>query len=113
MLSNHVLKPFSGGSLVPRHLGREVIFDWSSSFQGSHGQNIQWAAFFSDVEHEILPVTSGHRITLTYNLYYEEERSSSIPVVSPFYNYLATRIKNIKNVTRCRDSRSAKSIETR
>ena len=25
----------------------------------------------------------------------------------------STRIKNIKNVTRCRDSRSAKSIETR
>jgi len=24
-----------------------------------------------------------------------------------------TRIKNIENVTRCRDSRSAKSIETR
>jgi len=30
--------------------------------------------------------------------------------VSPLLN---TRIKNIKNVTRCRDSRSAKSIETR
>jgi len=27
--------------------------------------------------------------------------------------YKITRIKNIKNVTRCRDSRSAKSIETR
>jgi len=27
--------------------------------------------------------------------------------------YMLTRIKNIKNVTRCRDSRSAKSIETR
>jgi len=26
---------------------------------------------------------------------------------------VATRIKNIKNVTRCRDSRSAKTIETR
>jgi len=26
---------------------------------------------------------------------------------------ICTRIKNIKNVTRCRDSRSAKSIETR
>ena len=25
--------------------------------------------FFSDVEHEVLPVTQGHRITLTYNLY--------------------------------------------
>jgi len=28
-------------------------------------------------------------------------------------DYNTTRIKNIKNVTRCRDSRSAKSIETR
>ena len=27
--------------------------------------------------------------------------------------YIYTRIKNIKNVTRCRDSRSAKSVETR
>jgi len=26
---------------------------------------------------------------------------------------IITRIKNIKNATRCRDSRSAKSIETR
>ena len=28
-------------------------------------------------------------------------------------HFIMTRIKNIKNVTRCRDSRSAKSIETR
>ena len=27
---------------------------------------IKWAAFYSDVEHEILPVTEGHRVTLTY-----------------------------------------------
>ena len=35
-----------------------------------------WAAFFSDVEHEVLPVTSGYRVTLTYNLYYS---APSIP----------------------------------
>jgi len=29
------------------------------------------------------------------------------------YTYIATRIKNIKNVTGCRDGRSAKPIETR
>ena len=30
---------------------------------------IQWAAFFSDCEHEVLEVTAGERVTLTYNLY--------------------------------------------
>jgi hypothetical protein len=30
---------------------------------------VQWAAFYSDCEHEVLEVTAGHRITLTYNLY--------------------------------------------
>ena len=84
---------FTGGSLVTRHLGQEVIFDWSSSFQGSDSQNIEWAAFFCDVEHEILPVKSGHRITLTYNLYYAEERPSTFPIVSPFYRYLQEALK--------------------
>ena len=55
-----------GGQLVLRHQGRETIFDWS----GEKGRNsIQWAAFYSDCEHEVLEVTAGERITLTYNLY--------------------------------------------
>lgn len=55
-----------GGQLVLRHQGRENVFDWS----GEKGQDaIQWAAFYSDYEHEVLEVTSGHRLTLTYNLY--------------------------------------------
>ena len=37
--------------------------------------------------------------------------SRPFPKAEVFLVY--TRIKNIKNVTRCRDSRSAKSIETR
>ena len=86
---------FSGGALVTRHLGQEVVFDWSHSFQGSDcNQNIQWAAFFSDVEHEILPVTSGHRITLTYDLYYAKERPSAFPVLGPFQHYLQEALKN-------------------
>lgn len=56
----------NGGQLVLRHQGREQVFDWS----GGKGRNtIQWAAFYSDCEHEVLEVTSGHRVTLTYNLY--------------------------------------------
>ena len=58
---------FTGGSLVTRHQGQEVTYDWSSP---ASDPVIQWAAFFSDVEHEILPVTNGYRVTLTYNLYH-------------------------------------------
>ncbi len=52
---------FTGGALVTRHQGREVTFDWSSSPDATH-----WAAFCSDVELEVLPVTSGHQILLVY-----------------------------------------------
>jgi hypothetical protein len=55
-----------GGQLVLRHRGRETVFDWS----GEKGATaIQWAAFYSDCEHEVLDVTAGERVTLTYNLY--------------------------------------------
>lgn len=50
-----------------RHQGREQVFDWSGDKKGRNA--IQWAAFYSDCEHEVLEVTSGHRVTLTYNLY--------------------------------------------
>jgi hypothetical protein len=33
----------------------------------------QCVAFFTDCEHEILPVKSGYRVTLTYHLFYGDE----------------------------------------
>lgn len=53
-----------GGQLQVRHKGQEVTYDW-----GSHKDQISWAAFYSDCEHEVLEVKSGYRLTLTYNLY--------------------------------------------
>lgn len=49
-----------------RHSGREVTFNWASD----KASTLQWAAFFSDCEHEVLEVTKSHRLTLTYNLYW-------------------------------------------
>ena len=49
-----------------RHNGRSIEFDWS----GPAPESIQWAAFYSDCEHEVMHLTFGHRVTLTYNLYY-------------------------------------------
>ncbi|KAJ5818509.1 hypothetical protein N7474_004100 [Penicillium riverlandense] len=73
---------FKGGDLLVRHHGKEVVFDWSSHSTDA----IQWAAFYSDREHEIKTVSDGERITLTYNLYVTEPVGGSIPpniVVDP------------------------------
>jgi len=49
------------------------VFDWSTSSSSSEDRNaVRWCAFYSDCEHEVLPVTAGHRITITYNLYISE-----------------------------------------
>ncbi|RSL63556.1 hypothetical protein CEP54_005155 [Fusarium duplospermum] len=55
-----------GGQLVVRHRHNQVKFDWGPK----SADNIQWGAFFSDCEHEVLQVTEGHRMTLTYNLFW-------------------------------------------
>ncbi|KAI9873288.1 MAG: hypothetical protein M1830_000577 [Pleopsidium flavum] len=60
----------SGGELVVRHVGSTIKFDWST--RNTNSNCIQWAAFYSDCEHEVLEVKSGHRLTLTYNLYLRE-----------------------------------------
>ena len=72
---------FTGGALVTRHQDRQVTFDWSSSPNATH-----WASFFSDVEHEVLPVTSGHRVTLTYNLYH------SAPISPQLHDVTSTKL---------------------
>ncbi|KIO20675.1 hypothetical protein M407DRAFT_81297, partial [Tulasnella calospora MUT 4182] len=46
---------FSGGELI--------LSDIASTF------NLPWVFFYSDVEHEILPVASGHRLTLAYDIF--------------------------------------------
>ena len=89
---------FSGGALVTRHQGREVRFDWSSSPQKPM-QKVSWAAFFSDVEHEVLPVTDWYRLTLTYNLYCEGNKLQNVTPTanitnSPFYHELRAAVSN-------------------
>lgn len=54
-----------GGELAVRHDERTEAFDWAKK---SGESSIQWAAFYSDCEHEVFEVKSGHRVTLTYNL---------------------------------------------
>ncbi|WP_169813373.1 2OG-Fe(II) oxygenase [Nocardia vaccinii] len=54
---------FEGGELVVEHRGEQVVD------QGAPGRmDLGLVAFYTDCEHEVLPVTLGHRISLTYNL---------------------------------------------
>ncbi|KAH8110520.1 hypothetical protein DFH11DRAFT_1514322 [Phellopilus nigrolimitatus] len=62
--------PHEGGSLVLRHEGKEWSFDSAKVLAEQLSPSIGYVAFFSDVEHEVLPVKSGHRVTITYNLYF-------------------------------------------
>jgi len=64
--------PFSGGGLVLRH-GSIRRFEWETADSFGFGQRddtypVQWAAFYTDVDHEIEPVTDGTRVTLTWLL---------------------------------------------
>jgi hypothetical protein len=61
--------PHSGGELVFRHGEREWTFDGSSLISSQSSPSIAYIAFYSDVEHEVLRIASGHRITVTHNLY--------------------------------------------
>lgn len=67
---------YTGGALVVRQNGHEVCFDWSQT------PSLQWAFLYSDCEHEVLPVTSGHRITIQYNIFDTPADISSGPVVA-------------------------------
>ena len=63
-----------GGDLLLRHRGREWIFNSGKALAGAANDqlSIGYVAFFSDIEHEVAPVTSGYRVTLTYNLYFDD-----------------------------------------
>ena len=86
---------FTGGELIVRHNKQEIKYDWSSTASGT-SSTLHWAAFFSDVEHEVLPVSEGYRVTLTYNLSYHSKASDLTFDVKTysFYKLLQAALSN-------------------
>ncbi|KAI4524222.1 hypothetical protein K525DRAFT_281808 [Schizophyllum commune Loenen D] len=74
--------PHEGGALVLREDGREWTFDYAAEI--ANATKIAYVAFFGDIEHEVLTVKTGYRVTLTYNLYFDAApkpaRSESKPI---------------------------------
>jgi hypothetical protein len=60
---------FLNGKLVLRHRGVVQKFDWGHAIQVQKKPNqLHWAAFFGDVDHQIERIWGGARVTLTYLL---------------------------------------------
>ncbi|KAH9831417.1 uncharacterized protein C8Q71DRAFT_302952 [Rhodofomes roseus] len=59
-----------GGTLTFRHKGGQWAVDSGKLVSEQAGPCVVYAAFYSDVEHEVLPVKTGCRVTVTYNLYF-------------------------------------------
>ena len=90
--------PHEGGALLLRRPGHEWIFDSGQALAANRDKaqpSIGYVAFFSDIEHEVAPVTSGHRITLTYILYFDDgEPVSANDAVTKHFNPPQPAIKD-------------------
>ncbi|SJL14401.1 uncharacterized protein ARMOST_17857 [Armillaria ostoyae] len=87
-----------GGSFILRQDGQEWTFDAEKMLADSTREApvISHVAFYSDIEHEVLPVTSGVRVTLTYNLYLEDiPRSVAKTPSNPTTDVLKTALQNL------------------
>ena len=62
-----------GGALLLRHRGHEWVSGPGQVLAsgGLDRPSIGYVAFLNDTEQNVTPVTSGHRVTLTYNLYFD------------------------------------------
>jgi predicted 2-oxoglutarate/Fe(II)-dependent dioxygenase YbiX len=81
---------YTGGELLIRHQGREVRIDLQCPEPSEAG----FVAFYADCVHEVLPVVSGCRLTLVYNLSRQGPDGQPLP---PSYarerNSLATLLR--------------------
>lgn len=60
---------FRRGDLLLTHCGLVERVDWAKAVESSYNANqLHWAAFFGDVDHQIEEVRYGTRVTLTYLL---------------------------------------------
>ncbi|TDL25167.1 hypothetical protein BD410DRAFT_837405 [Rickenella mellea] len=69
----------NGGALMLSHKDESTIFDSGKMLQSNSPGVVAYVAFFSDVDHEVREVTSGHRVTITYNLYFKSTGSATTP----------------------------------
>jgi len=72
---------FKGGELVLRHASRTISLPMTIN----EPSEVAFAAFYADCEHEVLPILSGHRLCLVYNLIDPEAQTGHQALKPPHY----------------------------
>ncbi|KAI0671220.1 hypothetical protein C8Q78DRAFT_974605 [Trametes maxima] len=62
---------------------REWTFDSAALLEQRSDPAIAYVAFYSDIEHEVMPIRSGYRVTITYNLYHVKDSTSGTGAAAP------------------------------
>jgi hypothetical protein len=71
--------PHIGGELVVRQGSEQAHF----ASQHLNADTIRWCAFYADCRHEVLPVSEGWRVVLTFDLVLPAQKSTSRAPVPP------------------------------
>jgi hypothetical protein len=90
--------PHKGGELILKEGDQSYTFDGTKTLESSTQESpqIAWIAFYSDAFHEVLPVESGARVTLTYNLYFDQVPSLlSSPNTSIKYDTVKSALQQL------------------
>ena len=68
-----------GGTLTVKQNGHSQVFDFGGPDSDTR---THYVAFYADCQHEIAPVTEGHRVCLVYNLAFTGDTLASTPKAS-------------------------------
>jgi hypothetical protein len=66
---------YEGGALLLRHRGHERVFNPGQALESGalDRPSIGYVAYLNDIEQDVAPATTGHCVTLTYNLYFDDD----------------------------------------
>jgi predicted 2-oxoglutarate/Fe(II)-dependent dioxygenase YbiX len=70
---------YEGGELVVHHNGRRQYFDMRSGCQS----DLSAVLLYADCEHELKPVSRGHRVVLAYNVVWKAGNCMSMMATDP------------------------------
>ena len=77
----------AGGEIVVRHRERERTIDMTAA----EPSELAFAVFYADCEHEVRPVTEGHRLSLVFNLCLRADDTDT-PRTAPDYDQQVDRL---------------------
>ena len=86
-----------GGQIVLHQAEKEWTLDFAPKFATATEPTACFVTFYGDLEHEVLPVTSGYRVTLTYNLYHKPVHPEASSIPTPFHLKLRQALIDLVN----------------